>query len=80
MHLIVSSKTCQVLRRTKRIGVSSPLPCFLRPVNSQVMVPLCLRKCQNPMNTLEEHGNDSSILEETDSEFVMVVALLPFQG
>ena len=39
-----SSKTCQVVRRTKR---EVALPHFLRSVTSLVMVSLCLRKCQN---------------------------------
>ena len=41
------------------------------------MVSPCLRKCQNSCENSEEHGQ---VLEKTDGEFVVVVALLPFQG
>ena len=48
------------------------------------MVSPCLRKCkntrENSRGTWPSVAKDSSMLEETDSEFVMVVALLPFQG
>ena len=35
---------------------------------------------KHPRKLLRNMAKESSMLEKTDSEFVMVVALLPFQG
>ena len=35
---------------------------------------------KHPLKLSRNMAKDSSMLEETDSEFFMVVALLPFQG
>ena len=66
------------MRKICRQGISSPLPRFLWPVTSQVIVPPGLRKYQNTRET--RMTNDSSFLAKTDSESIMDVALLSFQG